>query len=271
VTFNPLKITTLGYDIEEIPKNTKYQYFTEMLHPEDYEVAMTAMKEHLQGTKSVYETEYRIKTKDGKWRWYYDLGRITKRDETGRPLLVAGIVFDITERKEMQRQLEEKNSLLEELATTDELTKLLNRRMIFDKLEYEIERAIRYQNPLTIMMIDIDHFKRINDVFGHIRGDNVLQDVATTITKQIRRTDISGRYGGEEFLVIFPNSGLSEASIVAERLRIGISEIKYDDGLQVTVSGGVKMFEGETVTEVLNKVDEKLYLAKEQGRNRIVS
>lgn len=271
VTFNPLKVTTLGYDIKDIPERTNYQYFTEKLHPEDYDVAMTAMRDHLNGTKSVYETEYRIKTKDGKWRWYYDLGKITKRDEEGKPLLVAGIVFDITERKELQKKLEEQNELLEKLATTDELTKLFNRRMVYSKLEYEIDRAKRYKNPLSIMMIDIDHFKLVNDKFGHARGDDVLRDVADIISRSTRRTDISGRYGGEEFLVIFPNSNLVESLVVAERIREGVSANKYGDDLRVTISCGVKTFEGETITDFLHKADEKLYEAKEQGRNRVSS
>lgn len=271
VTFNPLKVTTLGYDIEDIPERPDYQYFTEKLHPEDYEVAMTAMREHLNGSKSVYETEYRIKTKDGKWRWYYDLGKITKRDEEGKPLLVAGIVFDITERKELQNKLEEQNELLEKLATIDELTKLLNRRTVYSKLKYEMDRAQRYKNPLSIMMIDIDHFKQVNDNYGHMRGDDVLREVAATISRGVRRTDIPGRYGGEEFLVIFPNSNLDESLVVAERIRVGVSELKYDDDLSVTISCGVKTYEGETIEELLRKADEKLYEAKEQGRNRVNS
>lgn len=271
VTFNPIKITTLGYDLDEIPESTTYQYFTEKIHPEDYEFAMTAMRDHLNGTKSVYETEYRIQTKGGKWKWYYDLGKITKRDEEGKPLLVAGIVFDITERKELQKKLEEQNELLENLATTDELTKLFNRRTVYSKLEYEMDRAKRYKNPLSIMMIDIDHFKQVNDRYGHVRGDDVLREVADTIRRSVRRTDIPGRYGGEEFLVIFPNSNLAESLVVAERIREGVNEIKYDDDLRVTISCGVKTFEGETITELLHKADEKLYEAKEQGRNRVGS
>ncbi len=271
VTFNPLKVTTLGYDVKDIPERPNYQYFTEKIHPEDYESAMTAMREHLNGTKSVYETEYRIKTKDGKWRWYYDLGKITKRDEEGKPLLVAGIVFDITERKELQNKLEEQNELLEKLATTDELTKLFNRRTVYSKLEYEVDRAKRYKSPLSVMMIDIDHFKQVNDRYGHVRGDDVLREVADTIRRSVRRTDIPGRYGGEEFLVIFPNSNLAESLVVAERIWEGVNEIKYNDDLRVTISCGVKTYEGETIAELLQKADEKLYEAKEQGRNRVSS
>lgn len=96
VTFNPLKVTTLDYSKEEIPEQVTYQYFTDKLHPEDYPVTMKAMKNNLTGKANVYEVEYRIKAKDGSYRWYHDLGKIAQYDNNGTPILVAGIVFDNT-------------------------------------------------------------------------------------------------------------------------------------------------------------------------------
>lgn len=107
VTFNPLKITTLGYSSEEIPANVNYQFFTSKLHPEDYEKTMDAMLSHMQGKASVYEVEYRIQAKDGSYKCYYDIGKITQYDEAGKPLFISGIVFDITNRKKAQDQLRE--------------------------------------------------------------------------------------------------------------------------------------------------------------------
>ena len=114
VTFNPLKVTTLGYDRSEIPENISYQFFTDKLHPEDYPVTMEAMKNHLYGKADVYEVEYRIQTKDNKYKWYYDRGKITQYDEDGKPVFLAGIVFDITEKKETQLKLLELNGILTE-------------------------------------------------------------------------------------------------------------------------------------------------------------
>lgn len=105
VIYNPLKATTLGYSKDELPQNVGYQFFTEKLHPDDYENTMEAMRKHLKGEKSVYETEYRIKTKTGGWKWFYDIGKITRYDESGKPLVLVGIVFDITERKEAEENL----------------------------------------------------------------------------------------------------------------------------------------------------------------------
>lgn len=270
VTFNPLKVTTLGYDLEEVPAETDYQYFTNMLHPEDFEIAMDAMRKHLSGEKNVYETEYRIKTKNGNWRWYHDIGRITKRTEDGRPILVAGIVFDVTERNELLQKLKEQNEILEKIATTDELTQLFNRRMIFSKLEEEMERVNRYGTPLTILMMDVDHYKSVNDNYGHLRGDEVLHDLGMIITRVIRKVDFAGRYGGEEFLIVFTNTSLSDGLVVAERIRQAVSQKSYDDGLVVTISGGITEYKGGPVDDLLNDADNKLYLAKERGRNRIV-
>lgn len=271
VTFNPLKVTTLGYDSEEVPENCGFQYFTDKLHPDNYEATMTAMRDHLAGKKPVYETEYRIRTKHGKWKWFHDIGRITKRDAEGQPLLVAGIVFDITERKELQHQIEEQNKLLEILATTDELTKILNRRMVYSRLEEEISRANRFQTPLSILLMDIDHFKRVNDQYGHLRGDDVLVKVAATISTEARNYDIVGRYGGEEFLVVLPNTEQEEALIVAQRIRKRISRLEFENDLRVTISGGLKTYQGGSATEFLNQTDELLYKAKEQGRDQIVN
>lgn len=122
VDFNPLKATNLGYTKEEIPDNIGFEFFTDKLDPEDYEEVMQNMRDHLYGKAAVYETEYRIKTKDGEWRHYYDRGKITKRDEEGKPLFLAGIVFDITEQKNYeQNQQKLIESLSEQLSLKEQL------------------------------------------------------------------------------------------------------------------------------------------------------
>ena len=124
VTFNPLKAAALGYDMSELPERVPYQFFTDRLHPGDFDITMDAMRDHLYGRKAVYEAEYRIKAKDGSWRWFYDRGSITQRDEAGKPIFMAGIVFDITQKKEMELELAAKNLILAEQSTTDGLTGL---------------------------------------------------------------------------------------------------------------------------------------------------
>lgn len=118
VTHNPLKVEALGYHRNEVPNDIGFQFFTEKLHPDDYERVMQVMREHLRGERAVYEVAYRIQTKEGQWKYFYDRGKVTRRDEQGNPIFLAGIVFDITEKKETEKELEEKNRQLEEAVRT---------------------------------------------------------------------------------------------------------------------------------------------------------
>ncbi|MSA03836.1 diguanylate cyclase [Lactonifactor sp. BIOML-A3] len=270
VTFNPLKVTTLGYDKSEIPEHVTYQFFTDKLHPEDFQKAMDAMRDHLYGKADVYEIEYRIKAKDGTFKWYYDRGRITQYDN-GKPAFLAGIVFDITEKKETQLELEYKNRILSEISSIDGLTKIGNHRTLIEHLKAEIAETSRTSSPLSIALFDIDDFKKVNDSKGHVYGDQVLVDLASIITKSIRGTDFAGRYGGEEFMVIFPNTTLSVASKISERIRQAVEDYNFVDGLRVTISGGTSQYNNETITELVHSADTKLYTAKRNGKNQIVS
>ena len=127
VHFNPLKVTSLGYTEAEIPETVDYQFFTSKLHPDDFGRVMKVMEDHLSGKLPAYEVEYRIQTKEGGWKWYYDRGKITQYDENGSPKLVSGIVFDITNTKRLQEELLEKNQQLEmiTLAISQEIIYLL--------------------------------------------------------------------------------------------------------------------------------------------------
>lgn len=138
---NDKKITTLNYLKEEIPEELGHDFFTSKLHPEDYEMVMENMRQHLKGNTKSYEVEYRIQTKEANWLWYYDIGKVTKRDEEGNPILLAGIVFDVTEKKEMELLIKEQNKNLEEMVKLDYLTKIFNRRAVYGRLEKEVDRS----------------------------------------------------------------------------------------------------------------------------------
>jgi len=164
---------------------------------------------------------------------------------------------------------------LEELAVKDPLTGLHNRRFLMDALKAELDRAERYSAPTAIAMIDLDFFKNVNDSHGHDAGDLVLKRFSEIMTRGIRKTDICGRIGGEEFLIIFPNSTVRSTEIILERLRSGFSgEIFASDSgerFSVTASIGAAGHSAgiRTVDDFLKKADMALYRAKETGRNRI--
>jgi diguanylate cyclase (GGDEF)-like protein len=184
--------------------------------------------------------EYRIKTKEGKYKWYYDRGKITKYDDNGKPPLIAGSVFDITENKEMQLDIEERNKLLDYQSSKDGLTNVSNHRTLIERLKNEINIWLQVKTPLCIVMFDIDDFKKVNDTKGHVYGDMVLIDIAAIMQKSVRETDLVGRYGGEEFMILFSKTDLKEATAISERIRRSIEQNYFKDELKITISGGAR-------------------------------
>ncbi|MDY0210761.1 MAG: diguanylate cyclase [Acholeplasma sp.] len=247
VTFNPLKVQALGYEMSEIEQPVTYDFFTSKLHPDDYETVMNNMVAHLRGEKHVYEVEYRVKHKNGDYKWFYDRGSVIKRDQQGKPLLLAGIVFDITDRKDTEQKLLNEKEVLLEKAVTDELTRALNRRGIFDYLKEVVSKSKHKNTELSVLMVDIDDFKKVNDTYGHLIGDEVLKDLVKVIQDNLRESDRLGRYGGEEFLVVYPNTKLKDAKKISERIRDIVDKHVFSNGLHVTISGGVYQFKGATL------------------------
>lgn len=162
------------------------------------------------------------------------------------------------------------------LSLTDPLTGLYNRRSLDSNLEREFLRAKRYKNDLSVAVIDIDFFKKVNDTYGHLCGDYVLKEVAYMILETLRKTDIVFRYGGEEFVAILTETPLEKAAIPLERLRKKVENypFKYNGTeFQVTISVGVSSTEKEfnSASEFLDSADKALYSAKGQGRNRVIT
>jgi len=163
-----------------------------------------------------------------------------------------------------------------DLSSRDALTGLANRRQFDMALERECDRVARSGEPALVLLLDIDHFKRVNDTYGHMQGDVVLQKVAIHIQKELRSYDIAARYGGEEFVAVLPDTSLKEAFNVAERIRLSVKGMRFAGSLSnefVTVSLGIALFPSpcfDDIDGLLRSADEALYQAKEQGRNRVV-
>ncbi len=259
VICNDQKIFALGFQKEDIPAQIGFEFFTDKIHPDDFERVMNNMRDHLYGRSFVYDTSYRIRTTDGQWKWFYDRGKITKRDEDGKPVLLTGILFDISEQKAMEELLETQNRQLIELSSTDYLTKILNRKALMEKLDYEIRRITRTKADLCIFMIDADHFKKVNDTYGHLTGDKILIQMTQIIQKTIRNTDFFGRFGGEEFIVVFPDCDLPGGLEVAERIRAAIQDTIFESDIKMTISGGIVAYQGETIDQMIEIADKLLY------------
>src|SRR5436190_16913634 len=187
-------------------------------------------------------------------------------------------IFSSTMRQSLYQsglELKQAYKRIEELAELDELTGSFNRRCIMRMLDDEIARAHRSQTPCSIALIDLDWFKRINDAYGHPTGDEVLRTFAITVFANIRHIDKFGRYGGEEFLLVLPDTPGDGAANILERLRSIIGDLDwsaFSSGMRVTISAGVATLgRNENPDTLLARADSALYLAKARGRNRIVS
>ena len=207
---------------------------------------------------------------DGSFGYRFDLmqqsctmGPLRSEDNSITSLFL--IVQDVTELATYEQKLIEMN-------TIDALTGIYNRRFLESRLKEECERHIRYSRPLSVLMIDIDFFKKVNDTHGHQGGDLVLKNVASKAVTVIRKTDFMARYGGEEFCCILPETDSIAAETVAENLRVSIEQMEshfQDRLIKVTVSLGISSFDpGDSPDTLLNRADEALYQAKRSGRNR---
>lgn len=177
--------------------------------------------------------------------------------------------------KSLQDRLRESNRMLEHLSMTDPLTNLANRRFFMDALEKAVRRSQKDSDPLALAVVDLDHFKLVNDTYGHQAGDQVLVTVANLLRRNLRPFDIVARYGGEEFALLLQQADLQTARAIAERLRIRIGGLSFSEdltGLIISASFGLAALplpEIETIHEFMRLADEALYLAKANGRNRV--
>jgi len=184
------------------------------------------------------------------------------------------VATDITDRKLAEEELKAAKKLAEELAYKDELTGLCNRRAFFDQGHNAFKQSERFKHPISVIMMDVDHFKHINDNYGHSIGDEVLQLIAECLHNMVREIDIVARIGGEEFAFVLPETGLDEAVNMAERLKSELSNISVtveEKLINVTASFGVFSREvtDETLETMLSKADDALYIAKKKGRNQV--
>lgn len=193
---------------------------------------------------------------------------------TGELSHLCLLVYDVTDNAVNKKELEKANSDLSVLSQTDGLTKLFNRNHWQHCIDIEFKRYARSKNPSTLVMLDIDHFKSVNDNYGHLVGDEVIRHLAKLINEQARETDISGRYGGEEFVILLADTQVDNAIIFSERLRKTVDEsIVFYNGLEIkyTISIGVAEIEESysSVSQWLEYADAALYKSKENGRNQV--
>ncbi|MFO1421366.1 MAG: diguanylate cyclase [Candidatus Competibacteraceae bacterium] len=243
--------------------NLPYHDWEQRIHPRDLPAVRHALCAHLENRAPFYQSEYRLRKKDEGWIWLLIKGKIIERDSQDRPVRVCGVVMDVSERKRLEENLRR-------LAVTDSLTGAFNRRYLLQVMETETSRARRYARPLSLIMFDIDHFKRINDSFGHERGDAVLVGIAGLVRQRLRHSDIFVRWGGEEFMILATETALPKAVTLAETLQEGLRQTAFPGLGPVTASFGVAEYRPEeTVDQWLKRVDDLVYQVKREGRDHV--
>jgi len=246
--------------------------YLDLVHPDDRAISAEQLKKSIDENWVAPPREHRILALDGQVVHVESTGVSVKhRGETQ----AVGVYRDITERKRAEDKLRVIAAELEQMALTDFLTNLYNRRYFMQRGAEEFKRATRNSQPLALLMLDIDEFKKVNDTCGHEAGDLTLQQVAAALKSSLRETDIIGRLGGEEFAVLLPNTSLEGADLLAERVRLSVANTSFEMSpgevliSTITISVGVAAFTDEMsgIDDLLRNADAALYCAKNSGRN----
>ncbi|MEO6273820.1 MAG: diguanylate cyclase [Rhodoferax sp.] len=277
LTINERQWQMLGYIPEATP--LKSTFWHSLIHPEDAPAVQATFLAHAKGLAAGYKLEHRMLHKEGHWLWVLSHAMVTERDTAGRATRMLGTHLDITERMQFQSELQQANAQLAQLSITDGLTGVGNRRYFDQCLQSEWARSARQQQPLALLMIDIDHFKRYNDHYGHQGGDACLREVAQILSTCLCRPgELLMRYGGEEFAILLLDTDAVGASVVAQRCldRIRTAALPHVASLVsdcVSFSIGVAStipFQNTEPEDLVAQADAALYQAKHQGRARYV-
>jgi diguanylate cyclase (GGDEF)-like protein/PAS domain S-box-containing protein len=290
---NPGWYAMLGYPSHSMANSVLT--WESVIHPEDYPRVMAHFEAYINQRNEHYLVEYRCRCQDGSYLWIEDSGYIIAHNEDGSVERMLGAHRNIDANKRLVAQLQQRNQSLEslvaertrelswvnqqlqrqldenrELAERDALTRIANRYRLEKALQLECERAQRFRQPLSLIAMDLDDFKPINDRYGHAHGDAALLRVVDVLRACLREQDLLARWGGDEFVIVLPQESLGEALEVAARLRQAMAQIEPVGDCRLTMSYGVvQREEGEDQHALLARADKALYRAKGSGKNAI--
>lgn len=287
--------TMLGYNPHSLD-NTVFTWES-IIHPDDYPGVMSHFEQYVTGLSDKYEIEYRCRTKNDEHLWIRDRAVIVDRAKDGSVLRMVGAhqniqaenslkEMDLYKKQDLQdiidlrtvelnrlnKKLAEKVKEAELNATTDYLTSLSNRFNFEQRLSAEMARSRRFKEPLSLIILDLDKFKEINDCHGHPTGDEVLVSVGKALLESVREIDLASRWGGDEFALLLPNTSLEQALSVAEKLRKAITHKMQQLNLDSSASFGVvELNQSDSRVDFLRRADTALYQSKSAGRNTVSS
>ena len=231
---------------------------------EHAKVVIDEYKELLIGHTNEYNNKFPYYNEELNKTFYFSSrAKVLQRDEEDNVTILYGIIEDMTT-QEVQRQE------IDELSKRDKLTNLYNRVKTDESIKHEMKSSRRYNTDLSLILLDMDYFKLVNDNYGHLVGDAVLIQAANILQENIRESDIVGRWGGEEFIIICPQSDESSVKLLSDKLRKLIENFEFNVVEKKTASFGVTQFKkDDTLESFINRADKALYIAKESGRNRV--
>ena len=292
---SPSWTTLLGHPVTEVAGKS----FQQFVHPDDLARCMLWLTKVIETRQRQDGIEYRVQHADGSWYWHTS-SAVPLQDATGTIIGIEGTARDITQRKQAEvelrsaqdkiesahRELQQSFAREQALARIDDLTGINNHRSLLQLAEHEFNVAMRYRPPLSMLFFDIDHFKQVNDTFGHLMGDQALKKMIAAVCAEMRVADVIGRYGGDEFVILLPQTSAQEALPFADRIHASIAAIELNTGkgpLILTISIGIaqtihestpifaqETAQMDTVESLLLRADQALYAAKQAGRNRTV-
>lgn len=283
IDWNTLTFAYIGPQIEELlgwePSSwVGVQDWAARMHEEDRDRVVNFCVSQSQAGVD-HEADYRALTKDGRFVWIRDVVHVVRKPN-GEVDSLIGFMFDITERKQTEQKLMDLQKELEQLSFKDGLTGLANRRKFDLSMEIEWRNAKRTGQPLSLIMVDIDYFKQYNDHYGHLQGDDCLKAVSKVLNEcALRARDFVARFGGEEFVLVLPESNAEAAAAVAGHCREAIAKLhiphaKSSISKTLSISLGVGTIvpgPQDQLLDFINKVDRRLYMAKQNGRACIIS
>lgn len=290
---NPGWYRMLGYEPHTLG-NTVFTWES-VIHPDDMEQVMACFDAYLSGAAPDYRVEYRCRSRGGDYIWIEDCGRIIARNPDGSVARMIGAHRNIHAQKLLLEQLERRNHTLEQqialrtaelvrlnealqqkaeenrqLAETDALTGAASRYRLERTIRQECERAKRFQQPFSVIAMDVDDFKQINDSHGHQAGDQTLINIVVLVRSHIREIDLIARWGGDEFMVVLPNTRLADGWRVADKLRQLLMDTPVCEHFPITMSFGLAEYRpDESMGQLMVRMDRALYQAKQTGKNQI--
>jgi diguanylate cyclase (GGDEF)-like protein/PAS domain S-box-containing protein len=266
---NNRAVASFGYSEQEL----MFINIFELIHPEDRDLVMERYLQKINGDKTSTRQTYRTINKSGQTQWV-EISSVLI-DWEGNPATL-NLITDITERKQMEKALRESEERYRELSIVDDLTQLYNSRHFYFQLKIELDRSSRYEQPLTLLLLDLDNFKAFNDTYGHVEGDHVLRQLGQVVKRCLRETDFAYRYGGEEFTILLPMTTSADGSVTAERIRAELKKETFSpvpgQEVHMTVSIGLAQYKPkEDMKAFVHRVDQLMYQGKKNGKDRVCS